>query len=978
MPSINETVYPRFKSIINESDLKNIYTPTPSEILYANEMTRNQKNRLQFLIMLKTHQRLGYFVNSIEVPKIIINHIARSIGIENVELEYEKYDKSLTRLNHLNFIRKYLNVKPYDKNANHIAIKAAAEAAETKDNDADIINVVIDELIHQRYELPAFSTLVRLSRKVRHAIYTSYYKHVYEHISDNTKQLIDKLFNVSSEDTKTGWNVLKENTGKITPNNLSHVLEVLESIKAFNIKEQVLLTIPDVKIKHFVCAAAELDASKMKELEEYKRYTLAVAYISQRCANIIDDVGEMFVKLVKARQNKARDKQIEYRLSHTKIACNLITTLRDIMLTYKTEGDKEERFNAIDQAIKIGNIQNPDEIIDKCEIHNTYAGDNYYPFAWDCLKGKCRTTLFKVLDNVELYSTTQDKTMEAVIKIIKKYRNSGRLEKIAKEEFRNIDLSWISENWTKLLADHTGKVNSNDSINRRHFEACAFYEIMQDLKSGDLCIKGSDKFSDYREQLISWEEYNQQIKTYGEQVGIPVTETDFVEHVKVLLNNVDNETDKSFTSNQYLRIQKGEPILTPLKKKIEPQNLNSIKDLLAQRMEQVSILDILYTSQQWYNWTKFFGPLSGFDSKLDDPIERYLTTVFCYGCNLGPSQTANSLDVVSRKQISYINQWHISSDKLDNATTHIVNLYKKFNIIKYWGTGERAAADGTIWEIFERNLLSEKHIRYGVNGAIGYYHVSDLYIALFNRFIPCGVWEGVYILDLLMNEDINIKPNILHSDTQGQNEPIFGLSFLLGIDLMPRIRNWKNLKFYKLDKTKVYEHIDELFTDNIDWELIKTYLPDMLRVAISIKMGKITPSTILRKLGSYSRKNKLYQAFSELGRAIRSEFLLKYISDIDLRRTIQESTNKCESFNGFTKWINFGSDGVIRENNRDEQSKMIKYNQLVANSIIFYNVYHMSIILQNLASEGYEINEDILSSLSPYMTGYYIIIIYSE
>lgn len=42
------------------------------------------------------------------------------------------------------------------------------------------------------------------------------------------------------------------------------------------------------------------------------------------------------------------------------------------------------------------------------------------------------------------------------------------------------------------------------------------------------------------------------------------------------------------------------------------------------------------------------------------------------------------------------------------------------------------------------------------------------------------------------------------------------------------------------------------------------------RVALSIKAGKITPSTILRKLGAYSRKNKLYQAFQELGRVIRT------------------------------------------------------------------------------------------------------------
>ena len=751
MAGINETAYPRFKSIITENDLKNVYSPTFEEILYSNKVTRNQKNRLLFLIMLKAYQRLGYPINIVEVPEAIIKHIINAIGINLEEFELEKYDKSITRLRHLEFIRKFLNIKQYDKEAKHIAIKAAADASKTKDNDADIINIIIDQLVYHRFELPAFSTLIRLSRKVRYVIYTAYYKHVYENISGETKKLIDTLFSNNQSDINTGWNILKEDPGKLTAKNLSQILEIFESIKAFNIKEHILSTIPDVKLKNFVCAAEALNSAKMKELEASKRYTLAVAFITQKYANILDDVGEMFVKLVKARQNKARDKQIEYKLAHSKIACNLITTLKDIIIAYKTEGNKEERFDAIDKALKAQNKQTPDDIIDKCETHNTYAGDNYFPFGWDCIKGTCRVTLFKVLANVDLYSTTQDKTMEYIINIIKKSRKSTRLEKIPKEQFKDIDLSWISEKWTKLLTGHTGKVNNTEDLNRRHFEVCAFYEIMQDLKSGDLCIKESNKYSDYSDQLISWEQYGQEIKTYGDQVGIPITGVEFIEHVKTSLNNAANKAATSFPSNKYLKIQKGEPILTPLKKKVEPKDLNLIKSLLADRMNQVSILDILYTSQQWYNWTKFFGPLSGFDSKLDDPIERYLTTVFCYGCNLGPSQTANSLDSITRKQVSYINEWHISSDKIDNATNHIINLYKKFNILKHWGTGERAAADGTIWEIFERNILSERHIRYGVNGAIGYYHVSDLYIALFSKFIPCGVWEGVYILDLLMN-----------------------------------------------------------------------------------------------------------------------------------------------------------------------------------------------------------------------------------
>jgi hypothetical protein len=42
---------------------------------------------------------------------------------------------------------------------------------------------------------------------------------------------------------------------------------------------------------------------------------------------------------------------------------------------------------------------------------------------------------------------------------------------------------------------------------------------------------------------------------------------------------------------------------------------------------------------------------------------------------------------------------------------------------------------------------------------------------------------------------------------------------------------------------------------------------------------------------------RLYQAFRELGRAIRTEFLLRYLADPAVRTIIQAATNKSESFN---------------------------------------------------------------------------------
>lgn len=128
--------------------------------------------------------------------------------------------------------------------------------------------------------------------------------------------------------------------------------------------------------------------------------------------------------------------------------------------------------------------------------------------------------------------------------------------------------------------------------------------------------------------------------------------------------------------------------------------------------------------------------------------------------------------------------------------------------------------------------------------------------------------------------------------------------------------------------------------------------------------------TLLRKLGNNSRKNRLYQAFRELGRVVRTNFLLRYISDLDLREKITASTNKVEAYNGFAKWNFFGGEGVIADNDPEEQEKTVKYNDLVTNAIIFSNAVDLTRILRELATEGWKPKREDVATMSPYMTGH--------
>ena len=98
-----------------------------------------------------------------------------------------------------------------------------------------------------------------------------------------------------------------------------------------------------------------------------------------------------------------------------------------------------------------------------------------------------------------------------------------------------------------------------------------------------------------------------------------------------------------------------------------------------------------------------------------------------------------------------------------------------------------------------------------------------------------------------------------------------------------------------------------------------------------------------------------------------THFLLHYLGDAELRSTIQSATNKSEAFNAFAKWAFFGGEGVITHNRRIEQRKCIKFNHLVANCLIFYNVHAISKVLEQLNQEGADLDEQAVGALSPYL-----------
>jgi hypothetical protein len=231
-------------------------------------------------------------------------------------------------------IRAYLCVRAYGSDARHAMIRALAEAARTKSDLVDLINVAIEELVRQRFELPAFDTLERAARKVRASLARQLHRRVSAALSPEACLQIDALFIADLATRRTPWNELKEEPGRPTRTHLKELIARERWLSARNVGAAVLAAVPAVRVEHLAAEARSLDAARMMALQPHKRYTLAAALLWVQTARARDDLGTMVVRLMRRIHHEGKKALSAYREEAAPRTDALVGTLRDLVVAY--------------------------------------------------------------------------------------------------------------------------------------------------------------------------------------------------------------------------------------------------------------------------------------------------------------------------------------------------------------------------------------------------------------------------------------------------------------------------------------------------------------------------------------------------------------------------------------------------------------------------------------------------------------------
>ncbi len=118
--------------------------------------------------------------------------------------------------------------------------------------------------------------------------------------------------------------------------------------------------------------------------------------------------------------------------------------------------------------------------------------------------------------------------------------------------------------------------------------------------------------------------------------------------------------------------------------------------------------------------------------------------------------------------------------------------------------------------------------------------------------------SGSSVLDGLLYHESDLRIEEHYTDTAGFTDHVFALMHLLGFRFAPRIRDLKDTKLYTPKKKPDYSALQTMTGGTLNIKHVRAHWDEILRLAASIKQGTVTPSLMLRKLGSYPRQPSCY------------------------------------------------------------------------------------------------------------------------
>ena len=920
---------------------------------------RNDLTRLGFAVQLGTVRFLGTFLaDPSEVPRGVVAYLARQLDIADTS-GLKHYAAGVMRRDHVAGIRRSYGYRDFHEGSEAAALSRwlANRAWVSAERPSVLFDLATARLVERKVLLPGVTVLARLVAQVRDQAASRLWRTLARVLKPGQSARLETLLVADESSRQSPLERLRRAPTRVSVAGMVEALDRLQEIRALGVGHIDLSTVPPVRVQALARFAAAARAQAIARMPSPRRHATLLAFAKVQETAALDDVLDLLDQLVTAMLARVEHAGQRRRLRTLKDLDSAALLLHEACLVLLDPACNDRLVRDAVFA-RVPRDQLTQAVAQVADLVGPL--DDHYFEDLRTRYSQVRRFLPALLDEVEFAATDAGRPATEGFCFLQAIEGQKR------PDMSRAPRDLLTPAWERVV------IGAEGGADRRLYTFCVLERLQDGLRRRDLFVPASGRWGDPHAKLLqgrAWEKVRSRV---CRTLGRSPTATPELESLGKQLDEAYLRTASNLPTNSAVTIERDGRRdvlkLTPLDKLDEPATLVDLRGNVTARLPRVDLTDVLLEVQAWTNFTCEFRHVSEADARVGDLDLSLCAVLLAEACNIGLEPLVRpDVPALTRGRLSWVQQNYLRAETITKANAQLVDYQTQIPLAQVWGGGEVASADGLRFVVPVRTLNAGPNPKYFNTGrGVTYYNfTSDPFTGFHAIVVPGTIRDSLFILEGLLEQQTSLRPHEVMSDTAGYSDLVFGLFWLLGYQFSPRLADFGESRFWRMNPKADYGALHGLARQRINVARITRNWDDLLRVAGSLKMGTVSASELVRGLQGGGRPSTLGRAIGEVGRAAKTLYLLNYLDDEAYRRRILTQLNRGESRHGVARAIFHGQRGELRQRYREGQEDQLGALGLVVNAVVLWNTRYLDAALAQVRTASATIKPEDMERLSP-------------
>jgi TnpA family transposase len=920
---------------------------------------RGDHNRLGFALQLTTARFLGTFLEDpLDVPDSVMQTLIRQLQVKNID-HLSRYRNADQRWAHTAEIRSRYGYIDWGNPV--VGFRLSRWLYALCWTGTEQSGVLFDRatawMLAHKVLLPGCTTLERFVNRLRSRVESRLWKRLGRNITDEQRKCLEDLLAVPPQSRNSWLDKLRSGPVRVSGRSLVHAITRLQTVRQLGIKLPET-GVPSSRLASLARFAGTAKVFAISRLPPLRRLATLVAFIHCLEATAHDDVIEVLDMLLHEFFSDAAKADKKARLRSIKdldkAATVLATACRTLLDPALVDNELRDTVFArtphkvLEQALAVIDalVRPPDDI--------------YYR-ELDARYRTLRLFLPTLLRHIQFGASPAGEPVAAGFNWLQTHELRIKPEPPAPKDV-------ITKPWQRYVLREDG------SVDPRAYTFCVLDELRKSLRRRDVFVSPSWRYSDPRAGLLTGEEWETARPIICRSLGLSINPTPTLAALTEELDQTFRAVAARLPNNTAVRFEtvdgKKALVLSPLDKLEEPESLVKLREAVVAKLPVVDLPEILLEISTRTGFTDAFTHLTERTARVQDLSTSLCAVLLAEACNTGPEPLVrHDVPALRRERLAWVNQNYLRDDTLTSANAALVAAQNLVPLAHAWGGGEVASADGMRFVVPVHTVHAgpnPKYFGYG-KGVTWYNLMSDQCSGLNAITVPGTLRDSLILLAVVLEQQTELQPTKIMTDTGAYSDVVFGLFRLLGYRFSPRLADIGGTRFWRIDAHADYGELDLIARQRVSLDRIAAHWDDLLRLVGSLKLGRAPATGIMRTLQVGDRPTQLALALAEFGRIEKTLHSLNYIDDENRRRATLLQLNRTEGRHSLARDVFHGKRGELRQRYREGQEDQLGALGLVVNIIVLWNTIYIDAAIAQLRQEGYPLRDEDVARLSPFI-----------